>query len=337
MPNPTNEFRRHLLPTLLVLAGVLAAGTAGFALIEGTDVWHGFYATVLIISTLGFSRDVPATIPGQILTVGLIVVGTGTLFYLLVTSAEQLIRERVGHRKERRLTVQLEALQNHVIICGYGRVGGEIVRELVRHPVPFVVIDPDREGIERLTATGIPALEGDASEDTVLRRAGVERARAVFVCTGTDAVNVFITLSARSLNERLFIAARAIREEDEPKLLRAGANRVITPASLGGRRLASMLLRPTVADLFDLLVYSERQNTWIEEVRIGTESELVTLTIGAAALRDRVGVTVIAVRHPAGEIVANPPSTLRLGPGDILVALGTREALGDLTRLCVPA
>ena len=331
------EFRRFLLTSVLFLGSILAAGMAGFVLIEGYDAWHALYATVLIISTLGFAKDQPATTAGQILTVALVTVGTGTLFYLLVSAAEQVIRDRVGRGRERHLTIQLEALDHHVIICGHGRVGGVVVRELKVKSVPFVVIDLNPVDVQRLAEEGIPAIHGDAAEDAVLRRARINRARAVIVCTGTDAVNVFITLSARSLNEKLYIAARAIRDEDAPKLKRAGADRVITPASVGGRRLASMVLHPNVADLLDLLVYSARQNVWLEEVRIDERCDLLPRSLGEAALRARVGVTVVAARHPEEDIVANPPSDWRLQPGDILVAMGTREALDALEKLCGPA
>ncbi|GIV96490.1 MAG: hypothetical protein KatS3mg057_1147 [Herpetosiphonaceae bacterium] len=147
------------------------------------------------------------------------------------------------------------------------------------------------------------------------------------VCTQSDAVNVFITLSARSLNEQLYIVARSITEEDEPKLLRAGANRAITPASLGGRRLAGMILRPAVLEFLDVLVHSDELEMWLEEIPVNQHGELVGQTLGQARLRDRIGVTILAIRRTAGQIIPNPASDTLLMAGDILIALGTRESL----------
>lgn len=324
---------RRILPGLVLLGVTLSAGTVGFELAEGWSLLNAFYATVLVISTLGFSALHPVTTAGKVLTMVLIGGGVGTLYYLLSVMVQGLIETQIGTRRLRRLRRQMEALKDHIIVVGYGRVGQEVARELHREGEPFVVVDTDEARVARLGEDGLLVHRGDASRDEVLRSVGIERARGLVVCTGSDAVNVFVTLSARSLREDLFIVARAIHEDDEPKLMRAGANRTITPASVGGRRIAGLLLRPTVIELLDVLARTGGFEMWLEEVRLAPRAPVLDRSLGQARLREDVGVTVLAIKRTSGELVTNPPADTVLRTGDILVALGTRESLTRLEEL----
>jgi voltage-gated potassium channel len=324
---------RRLRPGLMLLGLTLGAGTAGFSLLENWRPLDALYASVLVISTLGFGTLQPTSPAGKLLTVGLIGGGVGTLYYLLGVMAQGLIENQIGPRALRKLKKQMQELHDHFIVVGLGRVGQEVVRELRREGEPFVVVDDDDERLAPLREEGILAHRGDASRDETLRAVGIERARGLVVCTGSDAVNVFVTLSARSLREDLIIVARAIHEDDEPKLLRAGANRAITPASLGGRRMAGLLLRPTVIELLDVLVTSGGFEMWLEEVQLGPASPVLERSLGQARLREDVGVTVLAIKRKTGELVTNPPAETVLQAGDILVALGTRDSLSRLEAL----
>jgi voltage-gated potassium channel len=326
---------RRLLAGLLLLAATLTAGTLGFELFEGWTTVDAFYTTVLVVSTLGFSTQHPTTLGAKLLTIGLIGGGVGTLYYVLGVLVQGLIEGQIGTRRLRRQKRQMQELKDHYIVCGYGRVGQEVVRELRREGQALVIVDPDEKRVGFLRDEGLLAHRGDASRDETLRAVGLERARGLVVCTGSDAVNVFVTLSARSLREDLLIVARAIHEDDEPKLLRAGANRAITPASLGGRRMAGLLLRPTVIELLDVLVRNGELEMWLEEAHVSDGSSIRDKSLGQVKLREDVGVTILAVKRKDGEMVTNPPAETMLRAGDILVALGTHSALQRLGALAL--
>ncbi len=323
--------RRGLRPAIVLLSGTITLGTVGFTLLEGWPLFESFYETVLVTSTLGFELR-PLRRASKVLTVLVICGGVGTLYYLLGVMAQGLIETQVGLRAERRLKRQMDDLRDHFIVCGHGRVGQEVARELRKGRHAVVIVDSDEARIARLLEEGVLALRGDAARDETLTQVGIERARGLVVCTGSDAVNVFITLSARAMREDLFIVARAIHEDDEPKLLRAGANRAITPASVGGRRIAGLLLRPTVSELLDL-VHSGGFPIFLEEVRLAPSSSVLQHTLEKARLRDDVGVTVLAIKRSGGELLTNPARETVLEAGDTLVALGTRDSLSRLEAL----
>lgn len=322
---------RRLRIGVLIISITVLIGTVCFMFAEGWTFFEAFYATVLIVATLGFSVDQPTTVLGQIITMLLIMAGVGTLYYLVGIVAELTIEGQLGMRAERRMAHQISRLKNHVIVCGYGRVGQQVVNELQREQCPFVVVEVGEAKVTSLTERGILAYLGDASEDRVLHTVGIERARALIVCSGTDAVNVFITLSARAINEHLFIAARSIREDDEPKLLRAGANRVITPTSLGGRRLVSLVLRPTVVEWLDVLVHTENLELWLEELSLAQLPALHGKTLAQVPLREEYGITVLAIKRGKSMITVLDPS-IRFEPTDIVVALGSRSAFANLRQ-----
>jgi voltage-gated potassium channel len=312
-----------------LLTLVLLLGTAGFALVEGWTPLQALYTTVLVVSTLGFSDLRPSDAPGQLLTIGLIAAGVGTLYYLVGVLAQTIIEDQFDWRKKRAMEDRVAQLKDHFIVCGFGRVGQQTCRQLSQEDCAFVVVDNEDQRVDRIASAGYLYVRGDASDDEVLKRAGIACARALLTAVQTDAGNVYITLSARALNPNLFIVARAATTEAEHKLTIAGANRVISPYILGGRSMAGMALRPAVMDFLDVLVHSDDLEMWLEEIKIGTESGLPETRLGDAQLRDTVGITVLAVRRADGQMLVNPHGDVILQAGDTLIALGTR---GDLDR-----
>jgi voltage-gated potassium channel len=329
--SPLGLSLRRLRLGLAIISATVLVGTFSFVMLEGWSVFRSLYASILIIATLGFGSDIPATVGGRVVTVLLISAGVGTLYYLVGIVAEITIESQMGLRQERRMQQQISRLKNHVIVCGYGRVGQQVVSELQHEHCPFVVVETSEAKAAALAERGILAYHGDASEDRVLHTVGIDRARALIVCSGNDAVNVFITLSARAINEKLFIAARSIREDDEPKLQRAGANRVITPASLGGRRLVSLVLRPTVVEWLDVLVHTENLELWLEELPLAHLPSFHGKTLSELPLRDQYGITVLAIKRGQSMLAVLDP-TVRFTPDDIVVALGSRTAFNRLRR-----
>jgi voltage-gated potassium channel len=317
----------------LLLASILVVGTVGFMLIEGWDGISAFYTAVLVVSTLGFSDRRPSGLPGELLTIGLIAGGVGTLYYLVGILAQGVIESQLDRGKRRSMDQQIANLSNHFIVCGFGRVGREICRQLTHEKSKFLVIDASEDRLELIQNAGYLYLRGDASDDNVLLRAGIERARGLLTAIQSDAGNVYITLSARALNPKLFIVARAATAEAEHKLRIAGANRVMSPYVLGGRSMAGMALRPAVMDLIDLLVHSDDFEMWLKEVHLDEGSSLVGTTVGETQMRQRAGVTILAVRRADGRIIANPGADLVLQMGDTLIVLGAHIDIAQVAQL----
>jgi voltage-gated potassium channel len=317
----------------LLLSLVLMVGTVGYVWLEQQAPLQAFYGTLLVVSTLGFSQIVPKTTGGVLLTIGLIFSGVGTLYYLLGTFAETLIETSLGTQRERRMERQIARLRGHHIICGYGRVGRHAAQELHSQQQPFVVIDNDLEMIEYARNQGYAALLGDATEDRVLKQAGVERAKGLLIATASDASNVFITLSARTFNQKLLIIARASDESAESKLIKAGADKVIAPEVVGGQRMAALVLRPETTDLVDTLTLSHDNQSWIDEALVDPSSELCGLTLGEAHIHSRTGAQVIAIRREDGTLITNPSGQEPLHSGDVLISVGDRDQLAHVESL----
>jgi voltage-gated potassium channel len=313
-----------------LLALVLLTGTIGFIAVEAWTPIQALYTTVLVVSTLGFSDLRPSDMPGQLLTILLIAAGVGTLYYLVGALAQTVIEDQLDRGRRRSMEQRVAHLKDHFIVCGFGRVGQQTCSQLRQERCAFVVIDSGDQRVERIAGLGYLYVQGDASDDEVLKRAGVMRARALLTAVQTDAANVYITLSARALNPQLFIVARAATVEAEHKLTIAGANRVISPYILGGRSMAGHALRPAVMDFLDVLVHSDDLEMWLEELPVAPASWLDGLSIGEAHLRETAGITVLAVRRANGEMLVNPRESVVLAHGDRLIVMGSRD---DLERM----
>jgi voltage-gated potassium channel len=317
-------FLRRLaqLGGLIVL--LLVLGTVGFIVTEGTSVLDGFVWALDTIATVGSVRS-PGDTDGELVKIALIILGVGTLFYALVTVTEFFVAGHLsGLLYERRASRMIEQLSDHYLICGFGRVGNQVARDLRAAGASFVVIDTNPNVRESTDELGIPLIEGPPSDDDVLHRAGIERARAVVACMDSDAENIFTTLTARELRTDITIVARASAEDSEKKLLRAGADRVISPYKASGTEMARLALHPQVAGVVD--VAPEYR---MEEIQVTDGCEGCGRTVGQV----RGGSIIVAVRRRGDELVAQPPENMRLDPGDIVVALGTPPTLDRLESL----
>lgn len=308
----------------IAIMALLAAGTLAFALAEHTSLWLAFVLTLDTVATVG-SIPSPEDTGGQLIKVVLIILGVGTLFYALVTVAEFFVAGHLtGLLEERQVRRRIDALQDQYIICGFGRVGRQVTRNLSAAGEPYVVVDERPENREYAAELQLRFIEASPSDDVALRAAGIDRARAVLACVDSDAENIFITLSARELRPDVTIIARASAEDSEKKLLRAGADRVISPYSTSGNEMARLALHPQVTGSID--VAPEYR---MEEIAIGMGCA------GAGKRIDEVrgGALIIGVRRPDGSFQAQPPADAPLAPGDALVALGTEQAMTRLEAL----
>ena len=310
---------------------VTAVGTAGYMVVEGWSAWDAFYMTIISVTTVGY-REVHATsFAGQVWTVFVLLAGVSTLFYTASVVMAEIVEG--GLRKgleSRRFNRMLEQLKDHFIICGYGRIGGVIADEFQRQGIPYVVVDRDPDRVHAVIARGGMAVEADASREDVLRRIGIERARGLIAAVGTDAENVYTVLTARVLRPDLFIIARIESEDAEPKLKRAGADRVLSPYQLGGVQMAATALRPAVVDFMRLATSSERLDLAAEQIEVKTNSRFVGASIRDANLRQDFGVIVVAIKRAAGHMEFNPAPEAIIGGNDQLVVLGHPDQLKAL-------
>ena len=324
-PIPVPPELRRLRIVGAVFAGVIVLGVVGYVLVTGMSLTEALYMTVITISTVGYGEVVPLDDAGRLLTVALIVAGVGSASYGAVTAAEFVVEGHLGQYIERRRMQQAIAdLSEHVIICGYGRVGRHLGNALQVEGVDFVVVEDDHEKLEELADLGVLALAGDATAEHTLQEGGLDRACAVVACVNTDADNVLITLTAKGLRPEAVVVARAKADENEGKLRRAGADRVILPSNIGARRIASLITRPVVADFLEGLGVGGADLT-LEEVPVAAGGELDGVALRNAGIRERFGVTVLAVRHGDDGDVGldtHPSPDLVLEGGDVLVVLG---------------
>ncbi len=325
---------RRLERVLAVAILLIIVSVVGYMWIEGYPLLDALYMTVITLSTVGFGEVRPLSPLGRAFTILIILVGVGTGAYLFGTIVEYLVAgELMETWRQRRIMRALEALQEHYIVCGYGRVGEQVVTELLSLGLPCVVIDQDRTAVERCERRGLPFVEGDATEDEVLRQAGIERARGLVAVLDTDADNVFVVLSARSLNQELMIVARATTEDAERKLLKAGADRVVSPYAMAGYRIVSLLVRPHVVGFLDTAMRSQNLELWLEEIVVSPQSPLIGQTLAEADIRVHTGANVLAIiRGPDHHVVDWSPE-LRLEANDVLIVLGKQEQLEALAEL----
>jgi voltage-gated potassium channel len=327
-----HEFRRRLLRVALLLATVIVLGTAGYMLLEGWRLLDALYMTVITLSTVGFTEVHPLSDPGHLFTLALIVTGVSTAAYAVGAIGEYVIGGRLsGALRRQRMQHEIDRLEGHYIVCGYGRVGRQVVEELDARGTRTVVIEP---GDDALPADGSGPLRihGDATDDRALRTAGIGRAAGLVAAAGDDATNIVVTLSARALNAELLIVARAIQPEAEDKLRRAGATHVISPYRIGGQRIVTQLLHPRITDFLDVVMHRGNLELWLEEITVAADGPASGRTLGETAIWGADGVKVLAVGREDGQLVTSPRGEHRLAPGDVLIALGTLDQLEAARR-----
>jgi voltage-gated potassium channel len=327
------SFRRSILPLVLLVVLLFVVGTLGYIIIEGWSWPDAFYMTAITLTTVGYGEVQPLSPQGRLFTVFLILLGVGSVAYGLSRLGEYLLTGSVAARlRSRRVMRTIDKLRDHVIVCGYGRVGKSAALTLRDGKRPVVVIDNSEERIESAQAEGFTVLHADSTRDEALIRAGIERALGMVICLGDDSRNLFIVLSARALNPNLYIVARTIEATNEQKMIRAGANRVVSPYKIGGKHMANILIRPHVTDFLDVVTLDGGIELWLEELIIQPESILAGQTVGNADIRRRTGVTMVALlRHGGGMVMPDANTTLQAG--DELIVLGTREQLANLEEL----
>jgi len=326
---------RRILTLTAILLALLLFGSLGFVWLEGWNFFDALYMTVTTLSTVGYGEVHPLSPTGRLYNMGLILVGMGVLAYIITSLArvvvEGEIREVLGRRS---LVKNIQKLKNHYIICGFGRIGEIIARQLQDRGVPQVIVENKPENLSRLEESGYYVVSGDATREEVLLEAGIDRARGLVAVVSSDADNVYIVLSARSLNPALYIVARAEEVGAEQKLLRAGANRVESPYEMGGRKMASAILRPTVTTFMELAL-TEGLEWSMEEIKVGAGSSLVGVALKASGLRQKLDLILVAIKRGDGEMLFNPTLDTLILEGDTLIALGMRrnlEALEELAR-----
>ncbi len=309
--------------------GVVVVGTLGYVVLFGWSPSDAVYMTVITLTTVGF-REVRDLVgfPERLWTMSLAVTGVGIIFGSIGIVADAILSEAAsGRREAKRMREAVSDLRDHIIVCGYGRVGSTVARELVHTGDRSVVIDILPASLERAAKAGHLVVEGDATDDATLRAAGVEHARGLVTCIDSDANNVYVTLSARSLNPGLFIVARANFEGSDGKLLQAGANRVVSPYTMAGRRIAELAVRPHVTDFIDAALSHGNLSFSLEEVEVVAGGPLAGLTVGALRAD---GVVTLALVAPDGGYDANPAADRVLREGERVIASGSTDALSVL-------
>ena len=312
---------------------IIVYGVAGYMLIDRWNLLDSFYMVIITISTVGYGEIHPQSVAGRIFTSTLIVTGVATMLYGFGVFAETLADNALGnYRRERQLERSLNQLRDHFILCGYGRIGTEIVTEFEDHKVPYAVIDQTEEAVGRLRAEGRLHIEGDASSEELLKRAGIERARGLISAVDSDERAVYIVLAARALKPDLYIIARAGRPESIRRLELAGATRTISPYQMAGHRIAELAVRPALVDVLDTLHHGEL-GIGVEELLIGKGMAAIGKTITESGLLDPSAAKLLALRRRDGALHVSPGSDLRLEDGDLLIALGTEAQLLRSTSL----
>lgn len=329
-----NGRRRISLITLIVITQ-FAFGTVGYIVIEGWTLVDAFYMTTITLATVGYGEIHPLSNAGRLFTSFLILTGVSTVAFGVSLLVERLLISQLGGGfRRRRMQRMLNSMNQHVIVCGYGRVGRNAVKVLRQEERRQVlVIENDPELAEEVSSQSIHVLHGDATNDDLLRQAGIERAWGLIVATGQDSVNLFVVLSARALNRNLTIVARSTDPLNEAKMKRAGADRVVSPYHIGGQRMAHSLMRPHLTEFLDVLTTDGGQQMWLEELHVSEGSVLVSKTVAEIDMRRKSGVTLLGIlRQTTGEVLT-PDGTTRLQVDDDLIVIGTREQLDQLEQL----
>ena len=324
----------QIIKGITILLAVLAIGTIGYVLIENWSFSDALYMTVITITTVGYQEVGAVSAAGRIFTIFIIFSGVGIIAYILGMVAQAMVdfqvRSIIGRR---RLDLKLRSIKNHYVICGFGRIGRIICRELKANWIPIVLIDNNQEILQHLENEQIPYISDDATNEEVLLEAGIERAKGLVSVVASDADNLFITMSARGLNPELFILARADEEQTEKKLLRAGADRVVMPYLIGGQKMAHSIIKPAVTDFLEFTVHNKDIGLEMGELGVGKTSRLNGLTLIDSGIRQEMDVIIIAVRKKDGEMKFNPSSQTRIEAGDTLIALGKSDDLAKLAKI----
>lgn len=323
--------RISFLLVLLIL--VILFGTVGYMTIEGMNFLDALYMTVITLATVGYREVKELDEEGKIFTIILIFSGFGVFTYSISEGIKIIIEGEINELiKERKMRRRIEKLKDHFIICGFGRMGSIIYKELKANNIPTVIIEKDRSVIPE-GDDDINYIIGDATKDEILKRAGIERAKGLISVLSSEAENLYVVLTARDLNPNLFIVARAVDKANERKLKRAGADRVVLPYLIGGLRIAHLILRPTVVEFLEIATHSEYSDIQIEEIKVETGSFLVDKSIAQSKIREKTGVLILGIKRSNGQMEFNPKPDTVIKEGDILIVVGEPEKISELEKL----
>ncbi|MBI4684621.1 MAG: potassium channel protein [Nitrospirae bacterium] len=318
--------------SLLFVAFVIFSGSVGYMLIEGWNCLDALYMTIITVASVGYKEIHELSPSGRIFTIILITGGVGSVAFALTTAAKIILEgelQEVFGRK--RLEKRLRELKDHYIVCGYGRMGKIICRELKEKNIRFVAIEKNTVSLKE--KEDVLIFEGDATKDEVLKEVGIERARGLISVLPTDAENLFVVLSSREMNPNLFIVARAGEEGSEQKLLRAGANRVASPYHIGGLRIAHTVLKPAVVDFIEFATKSGNIDLQMEEINVQKGSNLTGLTLDECGIGRDLGIIIVAIKENTGDMKFNPTFKTAIKSGDTLIALGEISKLRILEEM----
>ena len=313
---------------------VVIVGTIGYRLIESWSFLDSLYMVIITLFTVGF-QEVHALSPlGKLFTIVIIVAGVGVAVYAGTQLVEIIIEgEILGYSRRKKMDKKIKDMKNHYIICGYGRTGHQVGAEFDAARVPYVVVDRKQGIEEQLGPRNIPYIVGDITSDENLIKAGIKAARGLITTADSDVANLYVTLSARVLNPNLYIVARASEIETENKLVMAGANRVIAPYYISGKRMAALATRPVTSDFLDMVMHGESLEFSLNEMTIPDNSPLINKTISEAEIRHKSGALVLAIRRADGTFDLQPDSSSPIAKGDTFVVIGTQEQAVELDKM----
>ena len=318
-----------LLVVVVVLAGVL-----GYRFIEAYTWFDALYMTAITLSTVGFQEVHPLSRAGRLFTMGLLAAGVGVVYYTVVALAGQVVEgEFQRFFGRRRMEKRIGTLHEHYLVCGFGRIGEIVCRELITKPMPFVIIEHNAERVRMAEMAQYLVFQGDATDEHTLLAAGMMRAKGLFAALPNDASNVFVTLSAKQLNPALVVIARAETEHSARTLRRAGADQVVSPYAIGGHRMAQAALRPAVVDVIDLATHSQSLEIQLEEIGVPPHSPWDGVVLRESGLRERFGVIVVAIKRASDKMVFNPSPEERIAAGDRLVVMAEAARLREVEEL----
>jgi len=316
---------------LVLIFLVIFIGTTGFHLLEGWSLLDCLYMTVITIFTVGF-REVQELSPqGQMFTIIIILGGVGTAIFAFTKMAEIAFEGGINKFvRRRRMEKTLQNLNGHYIICGHGRMGKTVSERLEEEKLPFVIIDNNEEKIEELKQLDkCLFIKGDATQEEILIKAGIKKAKGLAALLRSDADNLYLVLSAKLINPSLFILSKAMDEEAERKILQIGANKVVSPYKLSGLKIAQGLIRPTLVDFMDLIIRRKELSLYMEEFAVKKDSQIVNRNLRESDIRRTTNVIVVAVKKPGKDIVFNPSPDIKIKIGDILLVLGDEKAVNE--------
>lgn len=328
---------RHLAISIALSLLILVTGTAGYMIIEDWRFLDALYMTIITISTVGYREVNQVGDIGRVFTIFLVLIGVGFTFYVMAAVVQFMVEGRVRIiMGRRRLDKQIDRLKNHYIVCGYGRIGRVLCRNLQRTPYDLVVVEKNPDLIPVMDKDGILYVASDAADEANLLKAGIRRARGLVAALATDTDNVFLVLSARQLAPELNIIARASQEGAKNKLRAAGANSVESPYEIGAASMAHRIIRPTVTNFLDLAFAHARKDIQMEEIPVSEKSRLTNIPLKDSGIRQDFNLIIIAIKKPDGTMLFNPSFETALMPDDTVIAVGEEENLQKLGKILNP-